>query len=68
MTTSKKSPVDHVTDESLDKIKNILNNKQYIASKGFEEEVTNKMLDILRNDNKFQDFSKQCMIDIISGK
>jgi hypothetical protein len=60
--------VDHVTDESLDKIKNILNNKQYIASKGFEEKVINEMLDILRNDDKFQDFSKQCMTDIILGK
>jgi hypothetical protein len=59
--------VDHVTDESLYKIKNILNNKQYIASKGFEEEVINEMLDILRNDDKFQDFSKQCMTDIILG-
>ena len=60
--------MDHVTDESLDKIKNILNNKPYIASKGFEEELISEMLDILRNDDKFQDFSKQCMTDIILGK
>jgi len=55
----------YITKKSLDKIKNILNNKPYISSKGFEEEVINEMLDILKNDRKFQDFSEQCMTDIL---
>ena len=57
-----------VTEEGKKKIQEIKKSKSYICNKGFEEEVVNEMLDILRNDEKFQEFSKQAMKKIIIGE
>ena len=35
------------------KVNTMKKSKSYICNKGFEEEVINEMLDILRNDEKF---------------
>ena len=50
------------------KFKKLKKSKSYICNKGFEEKVINEMLDILRNDEKFQEFSKQTMKKIIIGE
>lgn len=55
----------YITKKSFDKIANLINNNQYFVSKNFEKEIIKEMLDILKNDNKFQEFSKQCMNDIL---
>lgn len=55
----------YITKKSFDKIANLINNNQYFVSKNFEKEIIKEMLDILKNDNKFQEFSKQCMTDIL---
>lgn len=59
--------MEHVTEESIKKIQEIIDKSTYISSDGFEEEVINEMLDILSNDEKFQEFSKQTMNKIILG-
>lgn len=61
----KPSIANYITKKSLDKIISLTNNKQYFVSKDFEKEIIKEMLDILRNDRKFQDFSEQCMTDIL---
>lgn len=57
-----------ITEEGKKKIQEIKKSKSYICNKGFEEEVINEMLDILRNDEKIQEFSKQTMKKIIIGE
>ena len=57
-----------ITEEGKKNIQEIKKSKSYICNKGFEEEVVNEMLDILRNDEKFQEFSKQTMKKIILGE
>lgn len=59
--------MEHVTEESIKKIQEIIDKRPYISSYGFEEDVTNEMLGILRNDEKFQEYSKQMMNKIILG-
>ena len=59
--------MEYITQESMDKICAISNNKQYMSNETFEEEVINELLNILRNDDKFQEFSKQQMKKIILG-
>jgi hypothetical protein len=61
----KPSIASYITKKSLDKIVRLTNNKQYFVSKDFEKEIIKEMLDILKNDRKFQDFSEQCMTDIL---
>ena len=45
-----------------------INNKQYFCSDEFEEQVVKEMIDIVRNDEKFQEFSKEMMNKIILGE
>ena len=59
--------MEYITQESINKIYAISDNKQYISNETFEEEVINELLNILRNDVKFQEFSKQQMKKIILG-
>lgn len=45
-----------------------INNKQYFCSDEFEAQVVKEMIDIVRNDEKFQEFSKEMMNKIILGE
>lgn len=49
--------MEYITEEYINKIQEV-----------FEEKVINEILDILRNDEKFQEFSKQTMNKIILGE
>ena len=60
--------MEHITEESIKKIQESINNESYFCNEIFEEKVINEMLDILRNDEKFQEFSKQTMNKIILGE
>lgn len=60
--------LEYITKESADKIQAMADKKPYLCSKTFEEEVYKEILNILRDDKKFQEFSKQCFNDIIIGK
>lgn len=60
--------MEHITEETIKKIQESINNGQYFCNEIFEEEVINEMLDIIRNDKKFQEFSKQTMNKIILGE
>lgn len=55
----------HITEETIKKIQESINNESYFCNEIFEEEVINEILDIIRNDEKFQEFSKQTMNKII---
>lgn len=55
-------------EEIIKKIKERIDNESYFYSENFEEKVINEMLDIIRNDEKFQEFSKQIMNKIILGE
>lgn len=57
-----------IMEEIIKKIKERIDNKSYFSSENFEEKVINEMLDIVRNDKKFQEFSKQIMNKIILGE
>ena len=57
----------YITEETIKKIRESINNESYLSNEIFEEKVINEMLDIIRNDKKFQDFSKQTMNKIILG-
>lgn len=57
-----------MTEEIINKIKERIDNKSYFCSENFEEKVINEILDIVRNDKKFQEFSKQIMNKIILGE
>ena len=59
--------MEYITEETRKKIQEIINNESYFCNEIFEEKVINEMLDILRNDKKFQEFSKQTMKKIILG-
>lgn len=50
--------MEYITEESIKKIQESINNKSYLCSENFEEKVLNEMLDIIRNDKSFQEFSK----------
>ena len=58
----------YITEEGIKKIQETINNKQYFCSDGMEEQIVNEILDIVRNDEKFQEFSKQMMKKIILGE
>lgn len=60
--------MEYITEETRKKIQETINNKSYFCNEIFEEKVINEMLDILRNDKKFQEFSKQTMKKIILGE
>lgn len=60
--------MEHITEATIKKIQEITDRRPYLCSYGFEEDVMNEMLDILRNDEKFQEFSKQTMNKIILGE
>ena len=57
-----------VCEETIKKIRESINNESYLCNEIFEEKVINEMLDIIRNDEKFQEFSKQTMNKIILGE
>ena len=57
-----------MTEEIIKKIQERIDNKSYFCSEDFEEKVINEILDIIRNDKKFQEFSKQIMNKIILGE
>lgn len=57
-----------IMEEIIKKIKERIDNESYFSSENFEEKVINEMLDIVRNDKKFQEFSKQIMNKIILGE
>jgi hypothetical protein len=60
--------MEHITEENIKKIRESINNDSYFCNEFFEEKVINEILDILRNDKKFQEFSKQTMNKIILGE
>ena len=60
--------MEYITEEIIKKIKESINNESYFCNEIFEEKVINEMLDIIRNDKKFQEFSKQTMNKIILGE
>lgn len=53
--------MEYITEETIKKIQESINNESYFCNEIFEEKVINEMLDIIRNDKKFQEFSKQTM-------
>ena len=55
-------------EEIIKKTQESINNESYSCSENFEEKVINEMLDIVRNDKNFQEFSKQIMNKIILGE
>lgn len=60
--------MEHITEESIKKIQERINNESYFCDENFEEKVINDMVDILNNDKKFQEFSNQTMKKIILGE
>lgn len=60
--------MEHITEESIKKIQERINNESYFCDENFEEKVINDMVDILSNDKKFQEFSNQAMKKIILGE
>lgn len=60
--------MEYITEESIKKIQESINNESYFCNEIFEEKVINEMLDIVHNDKKFQEFSKQTMNKIILGE
>lgn len=60
--------MEYITEEIIKKIKERIDNESYFCNEIFEEQVIHEMLDIIRNDKKFQEFSKQTMNKIILGE
>ena len=60
--------MEHITEETIKKNQESINNESYFCSEIFEEKVINEMLDIIRDDEKFQEFSKQTIKKIILGE
>ena len=60
--------MEYITEEIIKKIKESINNESYFCNEIFEEKVINEILDVIRNDKKFQEFSKQTMNKIILGE
>ena len=60
--------MEYITEETIKKIKEKINNESYFCNENFEEKVINEILDVIRNDKKFQEFSKQTMNKIILGE
>ena len=60
--------MEYITEEIIKKIKERIDNESYFCNEIFEEKVINEILDVIRNDKKFQEFSKQTMNKIILGE
>lgn len=60
--------MEHITEKTIKKIQESINNDPYFCNEIFEEKVINEMLDIVHNNKKFQEFSKQTMNKIILGE
>ena len=60
--------MEYITEETINKIQESINNESYFCNEIFEEKVINEILDVIRNDKKFQEFSKQTMNKIILGE
>ena len=60
--------MEHITEETMKKIQERINEESYFCDENFEEKVINDMVDIIRNDKKFQEFSSQTMKKIILGE
>ena len=60
--------MEYITEETVNKIQEIIKNKPYICNDSLENEVVKEMLDILHDDTKFQEFQKQIMDKIILGE
>ena len=48
----------YITEEDIKKIQGTIHNKQYFCSYEFEEQVVKEMLDIVTNDENYQEFVK----------
>jgi hypothetical protein len=60
--------MEHITEETIKKIQENINIEPLFYNEIFEEKVINEILDIVHNDKKFQEFSKQTMNKIILGE
>ena len=60
--------MEHITEETIKKIQENINIEPLFYNEIFEEKVINEILDIIHNDEKFQEFSKQTMNKIILGE
>lgn len=60
--------MEHIAEETIKKIRKSINTESSFCNEIFEEKVINEMLDIIRNDEKFQEFSKLTMKKIILGE
>ena len=60
--------MEHIAEETIKKVQDSINIEPSFCNEIFEEEVINEMLDIIRNDEKFQEFSKLTMKKIILGE
>lgn len=58
----------YITEESIKKIRESINNESYYCSDAMKKQIVNEIVDIIRNDEKFQEFSKQMMQKIILGE
>ena len=60
--------MEYITEETVNRIQEIIKNKPYLCNDSLENEVIKEMLDILHDDTKFQEFQKQIMDKIILGE
>ena len=58
----------YITEESIKKIRESMNNESYFCSDEMKKQIAHEIVDIIRNDEKFQEFSKQMMQKIILGE
>ena len=56
------------TEESIKKIQESINNKSYYCNDAMEKQIVDEIVNILRDNEKFQEFSKQMMQKIILGE
>lgn len=55
----------YITEESIKKIQESINNESYYCNDAMEKQIVDEIVNILRDDEKFQEFSKQMMQKII---
>ena len=58
----------YITEESIKKIQESINNESYYCNDAMEKQIVDEIVNILRDDEKFQEFSKQMMQKIILGE
>ena len=58
----------YITEESIKKIQESINNESYYCNDAMEKQIVDEIVNILRDDEKFQEFSKQTMQKIILGE